>query len=153
MNGTSPIRPASGTDISRIAEMIVTNYRINFYPFFRDDAFYFGTLNVLDTAAEYAEGSENLRNTYVYDDGVIRGMIRIHGDELEKLYVEPQFQNQQIGAKLLEFAVREHHVRWLWALEHNARGIRFYQKHGFRLTGEKLLEDGWIPLLKMRLDA
>ena len=143
------IRPAQKADISRIAEMIVTNYRVNFYPFFRNDAFYFGELNVLDTAAEYAEGSQNLQNTYVYDDGVVRGMIRIHGDEIEKLYVEPQFQNQRIGAKLLEFAVREHHAKWLWVLAKNKRGIRFYEKNGFRLTGESMLEDGWIPLLKM----
>lgn len=46
------IRHAIESDASRIAEIIVTNYRVNFYPFFRNDTFYFGELNVLDTAKE-----------------------------------------------------------------------------------------------------
>ncbi len=143
------IRPALATDASRIAEIIITNYRVNFYPFFRNDSFYFGELNVLDIAAEYAEGTQALRNTYVYDDGVVKGVIRISGDEIEKLFIEPQFQNQGIGAKLLDFAVNEKKASWLWVLEYNTRGISFYQKHGFLLTGEKIIEDEWVPLLKM----
>lgn len=144
------IRPAAEHDISRIAEIIVTNYRVNFYPFFKKDTFYFGELNVLDTAKEYADGSDALRNTFVYDDGVVKGIIRIRGDEIEKLYVEPQFQNQHIGAELLQFAVQTHRAGWLWVLQYNERGIRFYQKNGFQLTGDSVLEDGWIPLLKMQ---
>ncbi len=143
------IRPATAADASRIAEIIVTNYRTNFYPFFRNDAFYFGELNVLDMAAEYAEGTTALQNTFVYDDGVVKGIMRIAGDELEKLYVEPQFQNGGIGAKLLEYAVERMGITNLWALEYNTRGIAFYRRHGFELNGEKMLEDEWVPLLKM----
>ena len=33
-------------------------------------------------------------------------------------------------------------VKTLWALEKNTGAIRFYQRYGFRLTGEKRLEDG-----------
>ena len=98
------IRPARETDAGRIAEMIVINYRVNFYPFFRNDAYYFGELNVLDMAKTYVQGSAELRNSYVYDDGVVKGMIRISGAEVEKLFVEPQFQSQGIGAALLRFA-------------------------------------------------
>ena len=90
------IRHATESDASRIAEIIVTNYRVNFYPFFRNDTFYFGELNVLDTAKEYSAGSAALKNTFVYDDGVIKGIIRISGNEVEKLYVEPLFQNQDV---------------------------------------------------------
>ena len=143
------IRPAVPSDASRIAEMVVTNYRVNFYPFFHNDPFYFGELNVVEMAAEYSAGSWALRSTYVYDDGVVRGMIRVNGDEIEKLYIEPQFQSMGIGAKLLEYAVETLHASWLWALEYNERGIAFYRKHGFELTGEKMLEDDWIPLLKL----
>ena len=146
------IRPAAPADASRIAEMIVTNYRVNFYPFFKNDPYYFGELNVMDTAAEYAEGSEALRGSYVYDDcGVVKGFIRVNGTEIEKLYVEPQFQSGGIGAQLLRFAVDELGAEWLWALEYNSRGIAFYRRHGFELTGEKILEDEWVPLVKMKL--
>ena len=147
------IRKALSADVSRIAEMIVTNYRVNFYRFFHNDPFYCGELNVLDTASEYAEGTEKLLNTYVYDDGVVKGMIEVSGREIVKLYVEPQFQNSGIGAELLSFAVNELHADWLWALEYNERGIAFYKRHGFVLTGEKMIEDEWVPLLKLAIPS
>lgn len=143
------VRPASEKDASRIAEMIVTNYRINFYPFFHNDSFYFGELNVLETASEYTNDSEALKNTFVYDDGVVKGIVRLNGIEIEKLYVEPQFQSQGIGAELLKFAVEVMNAEFLWALEYNKRGIAFYKRHGFELTGEKIIEYDWVPLLKM----
>lgn len=144
------IRPATPADASRIAEIIITNYRQNFYPFFRNDAYYFGELNVMDMAAEYTDGSDALKNTYVYDDGVVKGIIRISGDEIEKLFIEPTFQSHGIGAKLLDFAVSVKHASWLWVLEYNERGIAFYERNGFTLTGEKIIEDEWVPLLKMK---
>ena len=145
----NPIRPASAADASRIAEIIITNYRVNFYPFFRNDPFYFGELNVVDMAAEYAEGTQALQQTYVYDDGVVKGVLRVCGDEVEKLYVEPQFQSQGIGAALLEFAVSEMQVTNLWALEYNKRGIAFYSRHGFLPNGETMIEDEWVPLIRL----
>ncbi len=143
------IRPARPEDASRIAELIVVNYRANFYPFFKNDPFYFGELNVIDVASEYTAGSEALENTCVYDDGAVKGMIRTEGAEIKKLFVEPQFQNRGIGQKLLSFAVEQKNASWLWVLEYNEGGRRFYQRNGFILTGEKMLEDDWVPLLKM----
>ena len=105
----------------------------------------------MDMASEYMENHNLLKSCFVYDDGVVKGIVRVCGDEIEKLYVEPQFQNQGIGAKLLEFAIQKLHVSYLWALEYNTRGIAFYKRNGFELTGEKMMEDDWIPLLKMRL--
>ena len=145
------IRKAVPKDASRIAEIIITNYRMNFYPFFKNDEFYFDELNVIDMAEDYKEGTDELNNTYVYDDGVVKGIIRMKGNEIEKLYVEPTFQSVGIGAQLLDFAVNEMGADFLWALEYNKRGIAFYRRHGFELTGEKMIEDEWVPLLKMAL--
>ncbi|MBR0429611.1 MAG: GNAT family N-acetyltransferase [Lachnospiraceae bacterium] len=146
------IRKATKKDISRIAELMVINYRVNFFQFFKNEEFYFGELNVLDVAQEYMDHPEMVENTYVYDDGAVKGMVRLDGDEIVKLFVEPQFQSQHIGAKLLKYAVEQHAANWLWVLEYNARGIAFYKRNGFELTGEKFLEEGWIPLLKMQCE-
>ena len=151
MNENMNIRPANAEDVWRIAEIFVTDYRVNFYPFFLNDAYYFNELNVRDSAAEFAE-AEMLRQTFVYDDGIIKGFARIQGNLLDKLFIEPAFQSKGIGAALLQFSV-EHGADHLWALEYNKRGIAFYQRHGFRLTGEKIIEDEWVPLVKMALDT
>ena len=145
------IRPAVESDSSRIAEIIITNYRINFYPFFQNDEFYYKELNVVNMVSEYSKGSSALKNTFVYDDGIVKGILCINDKEIEKLYVEPQFQSQGIGADLLKFAVEKRNVQFLWVLEYNKRAIEFYQKHEFQLTDEKIIEDEFVPLLKMIL--
>ena len=37
----NPIRPASAADLARIAEIEIFNYRLNFFPIFRYEPFYF----------------------------------------------------------------------------------------------------------------
>ena len=82
-----------------------------------------------------------LDELWVYDDGVIKGFIRVHGQELCKLFVEPVLQSQGIGAALLTYAVEHLCINRLWALEKNTRAIAFYQRHGFHLTDQRRLEE------------
>lgn len=133
------IRRARTDDLNRIAEIEVFNYRLQFYPIFRSDEFYFGELQVPNVAKRYADSLEDIR---VWDDGVVKGFILVRSGEIKKLFVEPVLQGQGLGAKLLEYAVEHMGANILWALEKNTRAIRFYQRHGFHLTGERQLEDG-----------
>ena len=142
------IRKAEISDLSRIAEILVFNYRLYFYPIFKSDEYYFDELRVPSLMQEYEAGLDSL---YVYDDGVVKGFIKIEGTYIAKLFVEPVLQNASIGSQLLEYAVREHGADHLWALEKNTRAIRFYERHGFIATGEKKPEDGtteYLVLLK-----
>lgn len=134
------IRRATPGDAYRIAEIEVFNYRMNFYPIFKDDGFYFRELNVKDEAEKLLADGEVLQSTYVYDDGAVKGFITIDGDEVWKLYVEPAVQGQGIGSELLEFAEEMHGAGYLWALEKNERAIRFYKRHGYSPTGERVFE-------------
>ena len=43
------IRKANEDDLSRIAEIQIFNYRLNFYPIFQSDAYFFGELQVVQT--------------------------------------------------------------------------------------------------------
>ena len=133
------IRRARTDDLNRIAEIEVFNYRLQFYPIFRSDEFYFGELQVPHVANRYADSLEDIR---VRDDGVVKGFILVKDGEVKKLFVEPILQGEGLGAKLLEYAVEHMGANTLWALEKNTRAIRFYQRHGFQLTGERQLEDG-----------
>ena len=138
MENAQHIRPAAEADLGRIAEIEIFNYRLNFYPIFRDDEFYFRDLQVSTRSASLGRFLDEL---WVYDDGAVKGFIRVHGDELCKLFVEPVLQSQGIGAALLAHAVNDMGVRHLWALEKNTRAIAFYQRHGFRLTEQRRLEE------------
>ena len=132
------IRRAAAGDLCRIAEIEIFNYRLNFYPIFQSDAFYFGELQVSSVMADDASALEEF---WVYDDGVVKGFMRVKDDEIKKLFVETVLQGQGIGAKLLSFAMEELMARQLWALEKNTRAIAFYQRHGFNVTQDKRLEE------------
>lgn len=136
------IRKAAAEDLSRIAEIYIFNNRVNYFPIFQDESFSFGELQAVPLANGYFRQDEVLGNLYVFDDGIIRGFMQIDGTEICKLYVDTFFQGKKIGARLLEYAVREFHADHLWALEKNTRALSFYQSHGFRLTGEKQYEEG-----------
>lgn len=132
------IRPAERRDLERIAEIAVFNYRLNFYPIFRDDGYYFQELTVSRQAPRYAPQLEHI---WVYDDGVVKGFIQVEDRQVQKLFVEPVLHGNSIGAKLLEFAVRDHGAAFLWALEKNERAIAFYNRHGFHVTAQRKLEE------------
>ena len=144
------VRKANMNDLVRIAEIQVFNYRLFFYPIFKSDDYYFNELRVPSLMQEYESGLDSL---YVYDDGAVKGFIKIEETYIARLFVEPVLQNASIGSRLLEYAIREHNADHLWALEKNTKAIRFYERHGFAVTGEKKLEDGtseYLVLLKKK---
>ena len=141
------IRQATPADIARVAEIELFNYRLNFYPIFLCDEFYFGEKQVPKEMERYETEEGLLENTFVYDDGVVKGFIQLDGSKVTKLFVEPVLQCNGIGAKLLEFAVTEKQANHLWALEKNVKAIKFYERHGFRVTAEKELEEGTTEYL------
>ena len=144
------IRQATEKDLSRIAEIEIFNYRLNFYPIFKSDWFYFEYLTVPSLMEKYAVETGSF---YVYDDGVIKGFVKTSDNEIQKLFVEPVLQGNKIGDALVNFATEKLSADNLWALEKNTKAIKFYEKHGFELTGEKKFEEDTIEyLVKLKLN-
>ncbi len=136
-NGTEHIRPAGAEDLNRIAEIEIFNYRLYFYPIFRSDRYYFVEKTVPNLTAFYAAEPGIVEHTVVYDDGILKGFVRVNGEEIEKLFVEPVLQNKGIGDALFRYAVDVLGGKRLFVLEKNLRAIRFYERHGFHKTDVK----------------
>ena len=132
------IRKATIDDLARIAEIVIFNYRLNFYPIFKNDDYYFHELQVPTIMKQYESTIDHM---WVYDDGAVKGMIQIENREIKKLFVEPVLQGNGIGSELLTYAIEKHNANTLWALEKNTRAIRFYERHGFGISTDKKLED------------
>lgn len=135
------IRKAKTNDLSRIAEIYVFNNRVNYFPIFKDEKFSFVELQVVSLVDNYFKKDEIIKNTYVFDDGLIKGFIQMNKKEICKIYVDTFFQSEGIGEELIKYAINELHADNLWALEKNIRAISFYERHGFHLTGEKKFEE------------
>ena len=137
------ISQATLKDLERISEIYIFNYRLNFYPIFKNDDYYFEELTVSQCMKTF---EKSLLELYVYDDGVVKGFIQVKEKQVKKLFVEPILQSQGIGSKLLQCF----DVDYMWVLEANERAIAFYKKHGFDLTNIKLPEadDKYLVLMK-----
>jgi acetyltransferase, GNAT family len=138
------IRQATVDDLVRIAEIFVFNYRLNFYPIFQKDTFYFEDLTVFNMVESFAK---ELDSIWVYDDGVVKGFIQIEKRKVRRLFVEPTLQGKSIGADLLEYGIAEKDVDFLWVLEKNIKAIVFYKKHGFDTTNKKKYKEDTIEFL------
>lgn len=138
------IRQAMINDLVRIAEIFVFNYRLNFYPIFQEDTFYFEELTVFNMVESFAK---ELDSIWVYDDGVVKGFIQIEKREVKRLFVEPVLQEKAIGTELLEYGIAERDANHLWALEKNIKAIAFYKRHGFDTTNEKKYEEDTTEFL------
>ncbi|KQV66234.1 GNAT family N-acetyltransferase [Rhizobium sp. Root1220] len=59
------------------------------------------------------------------------GVIAYGENEIEQLYVLPDFQAKGIGTLLLQRAQEDMDEITLWTFQRNATARRFYERHGF----------------------
>ena len=135
------IRPAGPGDASRIAEILVFSKRTHYRAIFHDDDFSFGELQVLPAALRYRDHPETLAGILVFDDEFVKGMIRLDGDEIAELYVDPFFEGQGIGSVLMAEALRRILRPRLWVLEKNDAAVGFYRRQGFVFSGVREQEE------------
>ena len=77
-------------------------------------------------------------------DGKLMGLLvfsqhRNGWTEIEAIHTLPESWGRGLGAAMLEFALDETNAddgAGLWAFAENTRARKFYEKHGFRCTGE-----------------
>lgn len=148
------LRAATAADASRLAEIYIFAKRMAYRPIFNDDLVSFNEMQVLPLALDLRDRDEARKGLFVWDDGIVRGLARrswLPGEEktffFEELYVDPCFQGQGYGGKLMNSfldAARSEGARevFLWVLEKNGRAQGMYKRFGFAPDGSRELEEG-----------
>ena len=69
-------------------------------------------------------------------EGQIVGYMRVVRDELDHLYVRPDWQRRSVGLALLDKAKSLSPARLaLWTFQRNTHARAFYEAQGFRIAG------------------
>lgn len=145
------LRKAGNMDISRIAEILIFTKRTTYRPIFKNDNVSFNEMQVLKEIEKLSQPSA-LDNIYVYDDGIVKAMVKIEDvgekTKISEFFVDPFFQGEGIGTKILNNVIEKSKEVFLYVLDKNERAIRFYVKMGFKYTGEKeeFLNSGFYML-------
>lgn len=63
------------------------------------------------------------------------GMMALQDEWVEQLYIDPEYQQQGHGARLLRVAQTTRAALALWAFVSNTPARRFYEAHGFFEAG------------------
>ena len=87
---------------------------------------------------------------YVHEgDGTIDGFISLAGNWVGCLFVTPERQRHGVGSALLEHVKQLHSALALTVYKKNADATRFYEAHGFRITGESTCKHTGCQELRM----
>ena len=145
------LRKAGNMDISRIAEILIFTKRTTYRPIFKNDNVSLNEMQVLNEIEKLSQPIA-LDNIYVYDDGIVKAMVKIEDigekTKVSEFFVDPFFQREGIGTKILNNVIEKSKEVFLYVLDKNERAIRFYVKMGFKYTGEKeeFLNSGFYML-------
>jgi putative acetyltransferase len=85
--------------------------------------------------------------------GQVVGFIGVEGDEVESLFIHPDWRGQGIGRRLLTYAIETLGATRLDVNEQNDEAIGFYRRMGFVVDGRSE-DDGLgrpFPIVHMRL--
>ncbi len=86
-------------------------------------------------------------------EGKILGFSGVAEGNLEMLFIHPDYRGQQIGKKLLDYAIQEQEVNKVDVNEQNEQALGFYQHFGFEVVSRSELDPSGkpYPILHMEL--
>ena len=78
--------------------------------------------------------------TYVFEDKhQIKGFLSLIDDKyIGALFVDPVYQKQKIGSKLVNYVKKIYPELSLKVFIKNSNAVRFYQKNGFKIVAEQI---------------
>ncbi len=87
----------------------------------------------------------------VVRDNQILGFLGSSEDNIEMLFIDPDFRRTGVGSSLLDFAVKQQGIHKVDVNEQNTQAVNFYKKSGFDVVGRSELDGQGnpYPLLHM----
>jgi putative acetyltransferase len=87
------------------------------------------------------------------DNGVIAGFMGVSADNLEMLFIDPEFRNMGIGKTLLLHAIETVGVKRVDVNEQNPQAVGFYERFGFKAVSRSEMDGMGLPfpILHMEL--
>ncbi len=87
----------------------------------------------------------------VVRDNQILGFLGSSEDNIEMLFIDPDFRRTGVGSSLLDFAVKQLGIYKVDVNEQNTQAVNFYKKSGFEVVGRSELDGQGnpYPLLHM----
>lgn len=95
-----------------------------------------------------------LLHQYIQDNQII-GFIGTSPDNIEMLFIEPDFRGQGIGKALTLFVIEKLNIQKVDVNEQNPQAVGFYQKLGFEVISRSELDGQGkaYPLLHLKHSA
>lgn len=93
-----------------------------------------------------------LLNKYVIDQQIV-GFLGTNDDNIEMLFILPEYRRSGIGKALLDFAVKQLQIYKVDVNEQNLQAVNFYQKMGFHAVSRSELDGQGnpYPLLHLQI--
>lgn len=73
-------------------------------------------------------------------EGQIVGFIGTNNDNIEMLFIDPEFRAKGVGRALTSFAVNNLKIKKVDVNEQNLQAVGFYEKLGFKVIGRSELD-------------
>ena len=127
------IRKATKEDASRLAEIQIYAKRYSYRSIFQNDEVSFNEMQVLKLALFYQRHPGSIDNIYVFDDGIVKGMMQWNCESSER------WELKELGTSLIKNFIesakrRNAYETFLWVLEENPSAISFYERQGYMNT-------------------
>ena len=90
-------------------------------------------------------------DTWVYEkNGSIIGFIAMLNNEIGGLFVDPNQQAKGVGTSLVHYMTQFHDTLEVEVFEENNIGKPFYEKYGFKVIKEYVMEETKQKVLRMK---
>lgn len=79
------------------------------------------------------------------EEGKITGFLGVADQNLEMLFIHPDYRGKQIGKTLLNYSIEKMNVQKVDVNEQNDQAVGFYKKCGFETTSRSELDSSGKP--------